>query len=101
MTVAKIAETTMEQLLEFMKVMIQFLGLLKSISSLLYFLHDPKLVLTYFELHQYQWMRNILIFIIAVTVLFQLIEKTSYRKYAGFVTGMILILLIVKPLLSV
>ncbi len=49
----------------------------------------------------YQWMRNILIFIIAVTVLFQLIEKTSYRKYAGFVTGMILILLIVKPLLSV
>ncbi len=49
----------------------------------------------------YQWMRNILIFIITVTVLFQLIEKTSYRKYAGFVTGMILILLIVKPLLSV
>lgn len=49
----------------------------------------------------YQWMRNILIFIIAVTVLFQLIEKSSYYKYARFAAGMILILLIVKPLFLV
>lgn len=49
----------------------------------------------------YEWMRNILIFIIAVTVIFQLLENSSYRKYARFVAGMILILLIVKPLLKV
>lgn len=46
----------------------------------------------------YQWMKTILIFIIGITILFQLLGKSSYRKYAGFVGGMILMLLVIQPL---
>lgn len=48
----------------------------------------------------YDWMKNIIIFMILVTVVMNLLGKSSFKKYAGIVTGLILVLYVVRPLLS-
>ncbi len=48
----------------------------------------------------YSWMKNIIIFLILVTVIFNLLGKSNYKKYAGLVTGLILVLLVVTPIIT-
>lgn len=48
----------------------------------------------------YSWMKNIIIFLILVTVIFNLLGKSNYKKYVGLVTGLILVLLVVTPVIT-
>lgn len=48
----------------------------------------------------YSWMKNIIIFLILVTVIFNLLGKSNYKKYVGLVTGLILVLLVVTPIIT-
>ncbi len=49
----------------------------------------------------YGWMKNIIIFMILVTVVRNLLGKSNYKKYVGLVTGMLLVILVVKPIINV
>ncbi|MBE5962668.1 MAG: hypothetical protein E7256_15035 [Lachnospiraceae bacterium] len=49
----------------------------------------------------YSWMKNIIIFMILVTVVRNLLGKSNYKKYVGLVTGMLLVILVVKPIINV
>lgn len=49
----------------------------------------------------YGWMREILFFMVGITIIFQILSKSSYKKYAEFVAGMILIIFILRPVLGV
>lgn len=48
----------------------------------------------------YSWMKNIIIFLILVTVIFNLLGKSNYKKYVGLVTGLILVLLVITPIIT-
>lgn len=48
----------------------------------------------------YSLVRNIVVYLILVTIIMNLVGKSSYRKYISIFTGMVLILIIAKPILS-
>lgn len=48
----------------------------------------------------YSWVRNLGCFYIFMTVILRLLPKESYRKYVRFFTGLLLVILVVSPALS-
>lgn len=48
----------------------------------------------------YSLVRNIVVYIILVTIIMNLVGKSSYRKYISIFTGMVLILIVAKPILN-
>ena len=48
-----------------------------------------------------EWIRQIIIYVILVTVLRGLIMKPQYEQYFRFFSGIVLILLVVSPVLRV
>lgn len=47
-----------------------------------------------------EWIQNITFYLILVTLILQMLPEKSYRKYIQFITGLILILLLMEPILS-
>lgn len=47
-----------------------------------------------------EWVQNITFYLILVTLIVQMLPEKSYRKYIQFITGLILILLLMEPILS-
>ena len=47
-----------------------------------------------------QWIQNVTFYFIIVTLILQMVPNKSYRKYIQFLTGLILILLLTEPILS-
>jgi stage III sporulation protein AF len=45
-------------------------------------------------------MKNIIVFMIISTVILNLLGKGNYKKYVGLITGLILVLLVIGPILS-
>jgi stage III sporulation protein AF len=48
----------------------------------------------------YEWVRNMVIFLVLTTIIGNLLGKSSYKKYVNLITGIILVLLVVSPLLQ-
>ena len=48
----------------------------------------------------YGWIKNIICFYIFITVILHLLPKENYRKYVRFFTGMLLVILVMNPVLS-
>lgn len=48
----------------------------------------------------YQWIRNIVIYMMLNTIIMNLLGNKSYKKYVGIVSGMILVLIILSPLMN-
>lgn len=48
----------------------------------------------------YTWMQNIVFFLVIVTAVLEVLPGTSYQKYIRFFTGLILMLLLLTPFLS-
>ena len=48
----------------------------------------------------YDTVKNIVIYLLLVTIVINLIGNSSYKKYVSVFTGMILILIIVKPIMT-
>ncbi|MFP4698407.1 MAG: stage III sporulation protein AF [Eubacteriales bacterium] len=46
----------------------------------------------------YSWIKNILIYIILVTIILNLLPQGQYRKYIKVFTGLVLIIIIIQPL---
>lgn len=49
----------------------------------------------------YEWIRNIAFYMILSTVFLEAIPANTYKKYIRFVTGMILVLLLMTPVLKI
>ena len=47
-----------------------------------------------------EWIQNISFYFILVTLILQMLPEKSFRKYIQFITGLILILLLMEPILS-
>ncbi|BCJ95717.1 hypothetical protein acsn021_32860 [Anaerocolumna cellulosilytica] len=48
----------------------------------------------------YSWVKNIVIFLVLTTIVTNLLGKSSYKKYINLVTGIILVILVISPLLK-
>lgn len=48
----------------------------------------------------YEWIRNIIIYMILNTIIMNLLGNKSYKKYVSIVSGMILVLIVVSPLIK-
>lgn len=48
----------------------------------------------------YNWIRNIVIYMILNTIIMNLLGNSSYKKYISIVSGMILVLIVVSPLMK-
>lgn len=48
----------------------------------------------------YSLVKDIVVYLILVTIIMNLVGKSSYRKYISIFTGMVLILIIAKPVVS-
>jgi stage III sporulation protein AF len=48
----------------------------------------------------YEWVRNIVVFLILNTIIMNLLGNSSYKKYVSIVSGMILLLIVVSPFLK-
>lgn len=48
----------------------------------------------------YGWVKNIIIFLVLTTIISNLIGRSSYKKYINLITGIILVLLVISPLLK-
>lgn len=48
----------------------------------------------------YSWVKSIIIFMVLTTILSNLLGKSTYKKYVNLVTGIILVILVVSPLLK-
>ncbi|HHV09066.1 MAG TPA: stage III sporulation protein AF [Clostridiales bacterium] len=49
----------------------------------------------------YSWIRNIVIYMIMNTIVMNLLGNKSYKKYISIVSGMILVLIVITPVLRV
>lgn len=49
----------------------------------------------------YGWVKSIIIYLILITVVMNLLGKSSYKKYIGIFTGMVLVLLILSPIIKI
>jgi len=48
----------------------------------------------------YSWIRNIVIYMIINTIIMNLLGNKSYKKYVSIVSGMILVLIVISPLIK-
>ena len=48
----------------------------------------------------YVWIKNIVIYMIINTIIMNLLGNKSYKKYVSIVSGMILVLIVISPLVS-
>jgi stage III sporulation protein AF len=48
----------------------------------------------------YSWVKNIVIFLVLTTIITNLLGKSSYKKYVTLITGIILVILVISPLLK-
>lgn len=48
----------------------------------------------------YSWIKNIVIYMILSSIISNLIGNSSYKKYVGVVSGMLLVLIIIAPITS-
>jgi stage III sporulation protein AF len=48
----------------------------------------------------YQWMKNLSFYLVLLSVLLQMIPGEQYKKYVKFFAGMILIMMLLKPILG-
>lgn len=48
----------------------------------------------------YTWIRNIVIYMIINTIVMNLLGNKSYKKYVSIVSGMILVLIVISPLIK-
>lgn len=48
----------------------------------------------------YTWVKNLVCFYIFITVILHLLPKENYQKYVRFFAGMLLMILVVSPILS-
>lgn len=48
----------------------------------------------------YNWVKNIVCFCIFLTMIHHLLPKDNYQKYVRFFSGMLLVVLVISPLLS-
>lgn len=49
----------------------------------------------------YDWIKNIILFMTGMTIILNLMSKSSYKKYAKFISGILLIILIMKPIINI
>ena len=49
----------------------------------------------------YDWIKNLVFCLILMTMLMQIIPDSDYKKYIRFFTGLVLILLLARPVLGV
>ncbi len=47
----------------------------------------------------YSWIRNIVIYLLINTIIMNLLGNKSYKKYVSIVSGMILVLIVISPLI--
>lgn len=48
----------------------------------------------------YGWVKNIVIFLVLTTIVTNLLGKSSYKKYVNLITGIVLVILVISPLLK-
>lgn len=48
----------------------------------------------------YGWIKNIVIYMLLNTIIMNLLGNKSYKKYAGIISGMILVLIVISPLMK-
>ena len=48
----------------------------------------------------YSWVKNIVIFLVLTTIITNLLGKSSYKKYINLITGIILVIMVISPLLK-
>lgn len=48
----------------------------------------------------YIWVKNIVIFLLLTTIITNLLGKSSYKKYVDLITGIILVIMVISPLLK-
>lgn len=48
----------------------------------------------------YTWIKNIVVYMILNTIIMNLLGNKSYKKYASIVSGMILVLIVISPLMK-
>lgn len=48
----------------------------------------------------YSWIKNILIFMIINTIIMNLLGNKSYKKYVSIVSGMVLVLIVISPVMK-
>lgn len=48
----------------------------------------------------YSWIRNIVIYLLINTIIMNLLGNKSYKKYVSIVSGMILVLIVISPLIK-
>ncbi len=48
----------------------------------------------------YSWVKNMVTFLVLTTIITNLIGKSSYKKYINLITGIILVILVITPLLK-
>lgn len=49
----------------------------------------------------YSWVKNIVIFMVLISVVTNLMGKSSYKKYINLISGIILVILVISPFLKV
>lgn len=48
----------------------------------------------------YSWVKSIIIFLVLTTIISNLLGKSTYKKYVNLITGIILVILVISPLLK-
>lgn len=48
----------------------------------------------------YTWMKNMVFFLVIVTAVLEVLPGTTYQKYIRFFTGLVLMMLLLTPFLS-
>lgn len=48
----------------------------------------------------YTWVKSIIIFLVLTTIVTNLMGKSAYKKYVNLITGIILVILVISPLLK-
>lgn len=48
----------------------------------------------------YGWIKNIVIYMLLDTIIMNLLGNKSYKKYAGIISGMVLVLIVISPLMK-
>lgn len=49
----------------------------------------------------YEWIRNIVVYMILNTIIMNLLANSSYKKYIKIISGMILVLIVIAPLMNI
>lgn len=49
----------------------------------------------------YSWVKNIVIFMVLISIITNLMGKSSYKKYINLISGIILVILVISPLLKI